>query len=76
MPVDMRADFGRVAKLLADYGPLQVREPYVKSLDQGLFEIRIRGRDGIARAVYVVAKPKRLVVVLVFIKKEQKTKPS
>ena len=33
----------------------------------------LKGRDGISRALYVVAKPKRVVVVRVFIKKTQKT---
>lgn len=32
-----------------------------------------KGKDGISRAIYVVAKPKRVVVVRVFIKKTQKT---
>jgi phage-related protein len=35
----------------------------------------MKGRDGISRAFYVVAKPKRVVIVRVFIKKTQKTPP-
>jgi phage-related protein len=31
------------------------------------------GRDGVARAIYVTARPERVVVVLVFVKKTQKT---
>jgi phage-related protein len=31
--------------------------------------MRMTGRDGIARGIYVKAKPERLVIVLVFIKK-------
>jgi phage-related protein len=31
------------------------------------------GRDGIARAIYVTAKPQRVVVVLIFTKKSQTT---
>ena len=45
----------------------------VKHLEQGLWEIRMKGRDGISRAIYVVAKLKRVVVVRVFKKKTQKT---
>ena len=33
----------------------------------------MKGRDGISRALYVVAKPKRVVVLRVFVKKSQKT---
>jgi len=35
--------------------------------------MRLKGRDGISRALYVTARGKRLVVVRVFIKKTQKT---
>ena len=33
----------------------------------------MKGRDGIARAVYVAASARRVVVVNVFVKKTQKT---
>ncbi len=33
----------------------------------------MKGRDGISRALYVVVKTKRLVVIRVFAKKSQKT---
>ncbi|UJB73472.1 type II toxin-antitoxin system RelE/ParE family toxin (plasmid) [Acaryochloris sp. 'Moss Beach'] len=33
----------------------------------------MKGRDGISRALYVTAKPQRVVIVRVFIKKTQKT---
>jgi len=42
-------------------------------LEKGLWEIRMKGRDGISRALYVVEQPKRVVVVRVFVKKTQKT---
>jgi phage-related protein len=45
----------------------------VKPLGDKLWELRITGRDGIARAVYVVASGQRVVIVRVFIKKTQKT---
>jgi phage-related protein len=35
--------------------------------------MRMKGRDGIARAVYVTASGQRVVVVSAFIKKTQKT---
>lgn len=33
----------------------------------------MKGRDGISRAIYVVAHPRRVVVLRVFAKKTQKT---
>jgi len=35
--------------------------------------MRLRGRDGIARTLYVTAAVKRVVVVRAFVKKSQKT---
>jgi phage-related protein len=49
-----------------------VREPYVKHLDGPVWEIRMKGKDGIARAAYVTATGRRVVVVHVFVKKTQK----
>jgi phage-related protein len=35
--------------------------------------MRLRGRDGISRALYVTARGRRVVIVRVFVKKTQKT---
>ncbi len=37
-----------------------------------LWEMRMTGRDGISRALYVTASGRRVVVVRVFVKKTQK----
>jgi phage-related protein len=52
-----------------------MREPYVKHLEGKLWEMRLKGRDGIARSVYVTANGKRVVVLRTFVKKTQKTPP-
>jgi len=44
----------------------KVHEPYVKHLEGPLWEMRMKGRDGIARAAYVTATGRRVVVVRVF----------
>jgi len=75
LPSDMVAKYVRIAELIEIHGPSLVREPYTKSLGDGLFEIRMSGRDGIARAIYVIAPVRRVVVVLVFVKKTQRTPP-
>lgn len=73
LPNDQKAKFFWIAKLIQEHGLERVREPYVKHIESGLWEIRMKGRDGISRALYVVAKPKRVVVLKVFVKKTQKT---
>ncbi len=73
LPLDMRASFERIVSLMKSNGLEKMREPYVKHLEGPLWEMRMKGRDGIARAVYVTAVGKRVVVVHVFQKKTQKT---
>jgi phage-related protein len=70
---DVRARFLRIAELLEQHGPTGVREPYVKHLEGKLWEMRMKGKDGIARAIYLTAKGERVVVLHVFVKKTQKT---
>lgn len=73
MPADIRAAFRRIVELIASQGLERVREPYVRHLEGPIWEMRLRGKDGIARAAYVTANGRRLVVVHVFGKKTQKT---
>lgn len=73
LPADMKARFRRIVELIQDYGLERVREPHVKHLDGALWEMRMKGKDGISRAMYVTAKGRRIVVVRVFVKKTQKT---
>ena len=73
LPEDIRVSFDRILELIRTKGLERVREPYVKHLDGPLWEMRLKGRDGIARACYVTAVGKRVVVVHVFVKKTEKT---
>jgi phage-related protein len=73
MPADIRASFRRIVELIGAVGPERVREPYVRHLEGPVWEMRMKGRDGIARAAYVTAEGRRIVVVHVFAKKTQKT---
>ena len=73
LPPDMQAKFLRIVKLIEAKGLEQVREPYVKHIQDKLWEMRMTGRDGISRAFYVTASGQRVVVVRVFVKKTQRT---
>ena len=73
LPLDMQARFRRIVELIQGYGLERVRDPHVKHLEGPLWEMRMKGRDGISRAVYVTAKGHRVVVLRVFVKKTQKT---
>ncbi|MEM5501846.1 type II toxin-antitoxin system RelE/ParE family toxin [Ahrensia kielensis] len=73
LPADQTAKFIRIGELIQAVGLKSVREPHVKHLEGPIWEIRMKGKDGISRALYVVASRKRIVVVRVFVKKTQKT---
>jgi len=73
LPADIRAGFERIVHLIEAHGLERMREPYVKHLEGPVWEMRMRGKDGIARAAYVTATGRRVIVVHVFPKKTQKT---
>lgn len=73
LSVKMRAKLEHIVRLIQDFGPSHVREPYVKHLQDELWEIRLKDKDGIARVIYVLAHRKRIVLLHAFIKKVQKT---
>lgn len=62
-PRDIRASFERIVSLIERHGLERVREPYVRHLEGPVWEMRMKGRDGIARAAYVTATGRRVVVV-------------
>jgi phage-related protein len=73
MPLDIRASFERIVRLIQAHGLERVHEPYIKHLEGRLWEMRLRGKDGIARAIYVTASGQRMVVLRAFSKKSQRT---
>lgn len=73
LPADTRANFERIVQLVQTFGLERVHEPYVKHIEGRIWEMRLRGREGIARALYVTATGRRVVILRVFVKKTQKT---
>jgi phage-related protein len=72
----LKAKFLHIINLLETFGPSEVGAPHVKHLVDKLWEIRMKGKGGIARAIYLTVKEKRIVVVHAFVKKTQKTPKS
>jgi len=71
-PADILADYARIAELLMKHGP-NLRLPHSRTLGDGLFELRPRGKSGIGRAFYCFLKGQRAVVLHSFVKKSQQT---
>ena len=73
LPADMRARLVRIAQLIESVGLPNVKEPHVRHVRGSLWDIRLKGKAGIARALYVAANKQRVVILRVFIKKTEKT---
>ena len=71
-PADVLADYARILELLIEHGP-HLKLPYSRAFGDGLFELRPRGRSGIARAFYCILVGRRVIVLHAFIKKSQQT---
>ncbi len=62
----------RTIDLLEQNGPL-LREPYSKSLENGIFELRTRQGSDITRVMYFFVVGRKAVLTNGFVKKSQKT---
>jgi phage-related protein len=73
LAADLRGKFQRVVELIRSKGLEHVREPYIKHLEGKLWEMRLIGRDNIARIIYITASGRRVILLHAFIKKSDKT---
>jgi len=73
LPVDMQARLARMLDVIRQNGLTHLPRDWARPLGDKLWELRITGRDGIARAIYITATGKRVVIVRLFVKKTQKT---
>ncbi len=73
LAVDMQARLARMISLIGQHGLMNIPRDWIKPLGDKLWELRISGKDGIARAIYVTVTGQRIVIVRIFVKKTQKT---
>ncbi|MCW5588485.1 MAG: type II toxin-antitoxin system RelE/ParE family toxin [Legionellales bacterium] len=72
MPIGIRAAYAKLTDLLAEFG-MDLRLPHSKAMGDGLFELRPKGKEGIARIFYCTLLGKRIVILHGFVKKTQET---
>ncbi|HJX15619.1 MAG TPA: type II toxin-antitoxin system RelE/ParE family toxin [Candidatus Deferrimicrobiaceae bacterium] len=72
LPVGIRASYARLTELLEEFG-LELRMPHSRAMGGGLFELRPRGREGIARLFYCTKVGKKIIILHSFIKKTNET---
>ena len=72
LPIKMRAKTFQLLVLLEERGNV-LREPYSKLLEDGIFELRIKQGNNIARILYFFVLHGKIILTNGFIKKSQKT---
>jgi phage-related protein len=72
LPDTLLARYLRLTNLMQEYGP-DLGMPHTRAMGEGLFEIRMKGQEGIARAFYCIAIKNEILILHIFIKKQQET---
>jgi len=75
LPNDIQADFYRLAELIQVVGLENIGRKRSRHLRGKLWELRLNGREGIGRTLYVTASGRRVVILHALVKKSQKTPP-
>jgi len=74
LPTGIRADLLRLYDLLTVYGA-DLRMPHSRSMGNGLFELRPKGKEGNGRVFYCTQVGRQVVMLHSFIKKTPETPP-
>lgn len=71
LPPSILANFLRISELIEEFGP-DLGRPQTAPLGHGLFEIRAKGKEGIARSIFCTVKGQEIVILLTVIKKQNR----
>jgi len=72
LPAGFVARFLRYAERMEVYGP-DLGMPHTRAMGHGLFELRLKAPEGIARVFYCTVIDRRIVMLHQYIKKSEKT---
>ncbi len=72
LPTGLLARFVRYAERMEEHGP-DLGMPHTRAMGAGLFELRLKAGEGIARIFYCTIVDRRIVMLHHFVKKSQKT---
>ena len=71
LPNTLRACYIRQVELMIESGA-NLGMPYTKHIGDNLFELRLKGKEGIARVMYCTLIGRKIIMLHSFIKKTQK----
>ena len=72
LPKSLRADLANIRRVIENKGFDEIPHKLKEKVEDDLWEMRLRSRDGIARALYLKKVGRRVIIVYVFIKKKAK----
>ncbi|MBU2444037.1 MAG: type II toxin-antitoxin system RelE/ParE family toxin [Bacteroidetes bacterium] len=72
LPSGLLARYLRLTDLMFEFGS-NLGMPHTRFLGEGLIELRIKSKEGIARVFYCTLIGKKIVMLHLFIKKSNKT---
>ena len=72
LPAGFIARFIRYAERMEVYGP-DLGMPHTRPMGDGLFELRLKAAEGIARIFFCTVVARKIVVLHQFVKKSEKT---
>ncbi|GHU37617.1 bacteriophage protein [Betaproteobacteria bacterium] len=75
LPKTLLARYFSLTGRMVSNGP-KLGEPHSKAFGDGLFELRLKGAEGIARVFYCTLIGRRIVMLHSFVKKSDKTPPA
>ncbi len=71
-PAGILAHLLHILELVEEFGP-DLGKPHTAPMGKGLFEIRAKGKEGIARSLFCTKKGKEIIILHSFVKKTQRT---
>ena len=71
----LQARYIHLTRRMQEYGP-PLREPHTKALGDGLFELRLKSKEGIASVFYCTIIEQRIFLLHSFIKKTDRAPPA
>ena|SRR5437016_12662204 len=72
LPANLRARYVHLVERMAAFGP-DLGMPHTRAFGKGLFELRMKAKEGIGRVFFCTLPARRIMMLHAFVKKSEKT---
>ncbi|HEX3314223.1 MAG TPA: type II toxin-antitoxin system RelE/ParE family toxin, partial [Gemmataceae bacterium] len=73
-PPGLQARYVHLTERMLEFGP-DLGMPHTRSMGKGLFELRMKSKEGIGRVLFCLRSRRRIVMLHAFVKKSAKAPP-